>query len=572
MVHSNDTISDTDLNSYLTAGNDSESIDADHPDHVDREGNVDSYRSLARRSAARAKHDDRGAHLDNANCIVSNPDPISPMVRRQALSVRKRPKSARLPVKTDQGESRDGKSKHHRCVDSSHTDPNPNPNPNPRHTVEVESVRDKGVGRTIANHGCCRVWQHSNGKLRNPSPNPRPDPDPSHESRAKGKVRFKPGVNIIPNPPHATLTEPQGKVKERHVAGKLDDGDRLGTVRDDVRTMLAAIRSLSEVEGIREHYCSTLPAYTVFEQATGGCLDTIAAALAQFRHLGGSEDHSTPIGEAKARMFQELTNRRSFHDARRWEEWEGNIPKHFDYYKAGMPCPDYAALGKQLGCKGNKGGDLFILQLLFIESKLPKIVRLEMVPTALDTNDGDEVKFVISKLSDLGYTVHAKVISCWEHGDPTARKRLFIIGISDTISQQAEWAWPEPIFDEHRYPIARDVAVPDKQVPTSYWRHDRPTTYDHPIVSPKPGRIQHIGYAGDKANSDDAGYSTMPNNIQGWDGIAATQLGTNGGSRRVSLRWKTGEPIGDTRMTVPLETCRYAMVLTLTLYSQVSYI
>ena len=34
MVHSNDTISDTDLTSYLTAGNESESIDADHPDHV----------------------------------------------------------------------------------------------------------------------------------------------------------------------------------------------------------------------------------------------------------------------------------------------------------------------------------------------------------------------------------------------------------------------------------------------------------------------------------------------------------------------------------------------------------
>ena len=51
-------------------------------------------------------------------------------------------------------------------------------------------------------------------------------------------------------------------------------------------------------------------------------------------------DHPDHVG--REGMFQELTNRRSFHDARRWEEWEGNIPKHFDYYKAGMPCPDYA--------------------------------------------------------------------------------------------------------------------------------------------------------------------------------------------------------------------------------------
>ena len=559
MAHSNDSDSDIDLTPYLTVGSDSDSSDDDHPNYVDREDDVNSYRSLANRLLARAKHDDRSAHHDDANRTVNDPDPISPTVRRQALSVRKLPKSARLPVKTGRGKSRGGKSKRHRHDDSSHADPNPDPNPNPRHTVEVRSVEGKGVRYDVLAQECCGVWQHSESGCT-PSPNPRLDPNPSHESKAKGKVRFKPGVNIVPNPPHATNTEPQGKAKVSHDAGKLDDGDRLETVREDVKTTLAAIRDLSEVERVREHYCSTLPAYTVFEQATGGCLDTIAAALAQFRHLGGSEDHSTPIGKAKARMFQELTNRRSFHDARRWEEWEGNIPKHFDYYKAGMPCPDYAALGKQLGCKGNKGGDLFILQLLFIECKLPKIVRLEMVPTALDTNDGDEVMFVLSKLSDLGYSVHAKVISCWEHGDPTARKRLFIIGISDTISDKAEWIWPEPVFDEARYPIARDVAVPDKQVPTSYWRHDRPTTYDRPLVPSKPGRIQHIGYAGDKANSDDAGYSTMPNNIQGWDGNAATQLGTNGGSRRVSLRWKPGEPIGDTRMSVPLETCRYASV------------
>ena len=68
--------------------------------------------------------------------------------------------------------------------------------------------------------------------------------------------------------------------------------------------------------------------------------------------------------------------------------------------------------GKKFGCKGNKGGDLFILQLLFIERKFPKMVCLEMVPSALDTNGGDEIKFVLAHLTNLGYTVHADIIKC----------------------------------------------------------------------------------------------------------------------------------------------------------------
>ena len=424
----------------------------------------------------------------------------------------------------------------------------PTDNNNHRHSVRVRSVEGKGVGRAIVSRGCCGEWQHPDGELCNPSPNPKQDPNPSHESNKVG-VRFAPGVNN-PNP-KPTL---QGG------SGKLEVSDRCDPSRVEIRKTLAAIRDLSNVDRVKEQYCSSLPAYTIFEQATGGCLGTIAAANAGFRHLGGSEDLSNPIGEAKGRLFQELTNRRCFHDARQWEEWEGHIPNHFDYYKAGMPCPDYAALGAKKGCNGNKGGDLFITQLLFIERKLPKIVCLEMVPSALETNNGDEVRFVMTQLEHTGYTVHADIINCWEHGDPTARKRLFIVGIHETISDKAEWAWPDPIFDTSRYPIARDIAVLDDKVPPSYWRHDRPTLHTDRSLDPNPGRIQHIGYAGKESNSKNAGYSTMPNNIQGWDGLGATQLGTNGGSRRVRLTYKLGDPIGDTRMTVPLETCRYASV------------
>ena len=49
-----------------------------------------------------------------------------------------------------------------------------------------------------------------------------------------------------------------------------------------------------------------------------------------------------------------------------------------------------------------------------------------------------------------------------------------------------------------------------------------------------------------------------PYPIHGWDGGLATQMSTNGCSRRTVLDWKPGEPILKTRMTVPLETMRAA--------------
>ena len=36
------------------------------------------------------------------------------------------------------------------------------------------------------------------------------------------------------------------------------------------------------------------------------------------------------------------------------------LTEQVHYYKAGMPCPDYAALGKRMGYRGKKGGDLFV--------------------------------------------------------------------------------------------------------------------------------------------------------------------------------------------------------------------
>ena len=110
-------------------------------------------------------------------------------------------------------------------------------------------------------------------------------------------------------------------------------------------------------------------------------------------------------------------------DARGWERWVELVEQCPDLYLAGMPCTDYASLGKRQGSAGKKNGDLFIIQIDTIKSLNPKIVILEMVPTALETNEGYEVKLLIENLS-THYHVNADILSCWKYGDPTARERL----------------------------------------------------------------------------------------------------------------------------------------------------
>ena len=97
------------------------------------------------------------------------------------------------------------------------------------------------------------------------------------------------------------------------------------------------------------------------------------------------------------------------------------------------------------------------------------------------------------------------------------------------------------------YPVARGIAVPDNEVPDEYWR--TPTVHQYPVTKPRPGKLHHIGYAGDPDLPKVAGHSRSPNNIQGWDGNFATQMGTNGGSQRPALlnsdgtEWMPGDPI-----------------------------
>ena len=342
-----------------------------------------------------------------------------------------------------------------------------------------------------------------------------------------------------------------------------------GGPKMNMREWLQKRRERHSVETARESYseaATQATAFTLLELCTGGGLDTLAAGITgSFRHLGGTEDVSGEgpgLSRAKARLFQDLTGAKCLGNNRDWKSWTENVTEAVDYLKSGTPCTDYASLGSRQGRLGQKGGDLFCEQVYIIKKLKPKVIRLEMVKTAIEVNDGYELEWVMDNLSH-DYKIYSKLIKVWRYGDPSARERIFIMGLRRDCFEGVEWEWPKEILDECSAPTAQDIAVEDQEVKKEYWqsrnvklewRADKETSK----VASEPGRIQHIGYAGNPKRPRTAGHSSKPNGVKGFEGIFPTQQGTGGGHVFPSRDWEPGQTIKRVRLATPEEWLRCA--------------
>ena len=219
--------------------------------------------------------------------------------------------------------------------------------------------------------------------------------------------------------------------------------------------------------------------------------------------------------------------------------------------KTGFPCPDYTGLGSKLGSEGNTG-HLYTKQAKLIKTISPDVAIIEQTDNAININHGEDVKGLLKELQ-TDYLTHHAIIPVWRYGDPTNRKRLFIIAFHKRLGPQTQsFQFPKPTFDDHHYPTAANISVPDNDVPRRFILEGGPIIL-YTCEKPKPGRIHHLGNYG-----PGAGDCNNPHPLQSWQGLANTQLTSNGGSRRVMLHWRPGDRIQHTRLTTPIETTRLA--------------
>ena len=223
------------------------------------------------------------------------------------------------------------------------------------------------------------------------------------------------------------------------------------------------------------------------------------------------------------------------------------------YIKSGQPCPNYSYSGDGTGQKGDTGW-MFTKQVEVILHHLPWAFCLEISDNAPNINGGAEVSQVRKSLS-AKYVVYGSVLKVWNYGDPSNRRRLFMVGLLADLGQTAhEFVWPTVSFDECGcIPVARCIAVPDSAVDASYWRDNHIKTDQLLKHSSSPHSLQVISRL-----APGMGHSRNPHTILTWDGLLNGQTSYNGGGQRPSVDWKPGNCVSRTRLVVPIETVRAA--------------
>ena len=208
---------------------------------------------------------------------------------------------------------------------------------------------------------------------------------------------------------------------------------------------------------------------------------------------------------------------------------------------------DYSLSGSRTGSQGDTGW-MFKQQTEVLLTVHPDIFVLEMVANAVNINDGYEVQYGIDKMSRQ-YHVKHETLRVNDYGDASNRERLFIVGVSHSLGEASkEFEFPTP-----REPtkVARDIAVPDEEVPQKYWRRLYGRRQQHESKGRTPGQLQKLLHL-----APGMGHSRFPHAIYSWDGELNTQTTHNGGGMSPPLAREEGDRLDWVRQTAPVDTAR----------------
>ena len=137
---------------------------------------------------------------------------------------------------------------------------------------------------------------------------------------------------------------------------------------------------------------------------------------------------------------------------------------NIDLVIGGPPCQSYSTVGKRQYDQRAKMYQEYIRVLGILK---PKLFIYENVTGLLTmkNNDNkpviDDIKHMFANVSDIGYSIHQKVLNAKEYGVPQSRERLFIVGIRKDLDPKV-WGFPVTTygFEERPY-LAISDAISD---------------------------------------------------------------------------------------------------------------
>lgn len=122
----------------------------------------------------------------------------------------------------------------------------------------------------------------------------------------------------------------------------------------------------------------------------------------------------------------------------------------FEILTAGFPCQPFSYAGEKKGFDDEIRGTLFFDICRILEHHKPPMVFLENVKGLKSHENGKTLNIIITKLKELGYFPHWKILSSLDYGLPQKRERWYCVAFRKDI----EFEFPTPLGGK---PILRDI-------------------------------------------------------------------------------------------------------------------
>ena len=177
--------------------------------------------------------------------------------------------------------------------------------------------------------------------------------------------------------------------------------------------------------------------YTSIEICAGAGGQALGLEMAGFDHLALVEyekDYCECLKKNRPQWNVKCMDVRHF-DGR---PYRGMI----DLLAGGVPCPPFSIAGKQLGADDER--DLFPHMLRLVEEINPKVVMIENVRGFLGKQFDKYRSSIITRLNQLGYNVHLRLLNASDYGVPQLRPRAIIIGVRTDIYDMFTFPQPKP--------------------------------------------------------------------------------------------------------------------------------
>ena len=121
-----------------------------------------------------------------------------------------------------------------------------------------------------------------------------------------------------------------------------------------------------------------------------------------------------------------------------------NDLEDFDILCGGFPCQSFSNAGKKKTFNDDRGL-LFDEIMKIAQVKLPKFMFLENVKHILKVGNGEVIKYIKERISELGYNLQMFKISPHEYGIPQQRERIYFVCIRYDIYDGEDIVLPEKI-------------------------------------------------------------------------------------------------------------------------------